>query len=188
MAKKLFTLILFYTTSMLFAQNDCDLSSNFTDSIGSYKSTKDYLIHEKVFGGKKANIYFSLINTDGLITLSFQSISASQEFVTAHCFDKRSKIFFQLNNGKIVTLLAIDNENCGTPIRKENDNFRVLTGNFLFLKDNYEELKKSPINLMRVVYNSETVDYIIKEEFVSETDTKTYKPEQYFIENLKCIE
>jgi hypothetical protein len=41
---------------------------------------------------------------------------------------------------------------------------------------------------MRVIFNSETVDYIIKEEFVSETDNKTYKPESYFIEYLKCIE
>jgi hypothetical protein len=188
MTKHIITLLLFLTTSILFAQKDCELSSNFTDSIGSYKSTKDYLIHEKVFGGKKSNIYFSLVNTDGLITLSFQSISSSQEFMKANCFDKRSKIFFQLANGKIVTLLAIDNESCGTPIRKDNENFRILTGNFLFVKENYEELKKSPINLMRVIYNSETVDYIIKEEFVSETDNKTYKPESYFIEYLKCIE
>jgi hypothetical protein len=188
MFKNFLTVLILFSSSIVFSQSDCEYFSNFTDSIGSYKSTKEYMINEKIFGGKKANIYFSLVNTDGLITLTFQSISSSQDFVTAKCFDKRSKIYFQLSNGKIVTLLAIDNESCGTPIRQNNENFRILTANFVFVKDNYEELKKYPINLMRIIYNNETVDYIINESLISEVDKVTYNPDRYFINNLKCIE
>jgi hypothetical protein len=32
----------------------------------------------------------------------------------ANCFDKDSKLFLQLLNGTIVTLIHIDQENCGT--------------------------------------------------------------------------
>ena len=59
-------LILFCLLSYGFlnAQN-CDYSSNVNDSIGSYRSTKDYLMSEKNFGSKKKYLYFSLSNENG---------------------------------------------------------------------------------------------------------------------------
>ena len=56
------------------------------------------------------------------------------------------------------------------------------------MKDTFEELKKSPISLMRIKYAGETVDYIFKSELTSEIDKVTYYPENYFINYLKCIE
>jgi len=85
--------------------------------------------------------------------------------------------------------MHIDQETCGTLIRDEKgfDN-RVNTGIFMFMKDNYEELKKSPISLMRVKYLTNTEDYIVKRELTSELTGKVTHPNTYFMENIRCVE
>lgn len=180
---------LFFISTNLFAQKPCEYSTNVTDSIETYKLTKEYMICEKNFAGKSSYIFFTLSLTDGLPTLNLQLIQKSKEFIKANCFDKNSKLFLQLNNGKIITLLHINQENCGTMIRddKSYDN-RILVGTFVFLKGSMEELKNSPINMMRIKYLTDIEDYVIKKEFQSELDNQVYEPETYFINYLNCIE
>ncbi|MDQ1166710.1 hypothetical protein [Flavobacterium sp. SORGH_AS_0622] len=187
--KQLFTLTIFLLTLTAFAQKPCEYSTNVTDSIGSYKITNEYLVNEKNFGGTSNYIFFSLAQTDGLPTLNVQLIQKSKEFIKANCFDKNSKIFLQLQNGKIVSLMHINQENCGTLIRDEKgfDN-RVNTGIFLFMKDNYEELKKSPVTLMRIKYLTNIEDYIVKSELTSEMNGKVFHPNTYFMDNIRCVE
>jgi hypothetical protein len=187
--KKVVLLILFLISSTLFAQKPCEYSVNVTDSIGSYKSTKEHMIYEKIFAGNNNYIFYSLALTDGMPTLNINFIQKSKDFLKANCFDKNSKLFLQLNNGKIITLLHIDKEICGTLIRDENgfDN-RVLTGTFMFMKGSFEELKSSPVNMMRIKYLIDIEDYVIKKEFQSELNNQVYQPETYFINYLHCIE
>jgi hypothetical protein len=187
--KHLITLTLLLFSLNIFAQKPCDYSTNVTDSLGTYKSTKDYMISEKNFGGNSSYIFYSLALTDDLPTLSVQIIQKSKDFLKANCFDKNSKLYLQLNNGKIITLIHIDQENCGTMIRDEKgfDN-RVNSGIFMFMKDSFEELKKSPVSMMRIKYLTDTEDYVFKKEFKSELTSEIYNPETYFIESLKCIE
>ncbi len=187
--KKTVLLILFLISSTLFAQKPCEYSVNVTDSIGSYKSTKEHMIYEKIFAGNNNYIFYSLALTDGMPTLNINFIQKSKDFLKANCFDKNSKLFLQLNNGKIITLLHIDKESCGTLIRDENgfDN-RVLTGTFMFMKGSFEELKSSPVNMMRIKYLIDIEDYVIKKEFQSELNNQVYQPETYFINYLHCIE
>ncbi|MFV8370005.1 hypothetical protein [Flavobacterium sp. LB2R40] len=187
--KHCFALSLFLFTSILFAQKPCEYSSNVTDSIGTYKATKEYMISEKHFGGNSSYIFYSLALTDGLPTLSVQFIQKSKDFLKANCFDKNSKLYLQLNNGKIITLIHIDQENCGTMLRDEKgfDN-RVNSGIFMFIKDSFEDLKNSPVSMMRIKYLTDTEDYIFKKEFKSELNNEIYNPETYFINTLQCIE
>jgi len=171
------------------AQNPCEFSSDVNDSIGSYKNTKDYLIYERNFAGNSAYIYFSLALTDGLPTLNAQFIQKSKDFIKANCFDKNSRAYLQLDNGKIVTLLHINQEDCGTTVRTgEGFNNRILQGIFLFTKDAFEELKSSPVSLMRIKYTTETIDYVIKSQVISEMDGKTYQPDSYFINTIHCLD
>ena len=182
----LFFVLIFNLNS--FAQQPCDYSTNVTDSIGSYKSTKDYIVHERNFGGKSSYLFFSLVLTDKTPTLTIQSIQKSKDFIKATCFDKNSKIFVQLINGKIITLLQMDQENCGTSVRDEKGfNNRISSGIFMFMKGSFEDLKSSPISFIRIKSVTETQDYIFKKEFVSEMDGKTYTPETYFMDTLHCI-
>ncbi|MBG6111868.1 hypothetical protein IWX84_002759 [Flavobacterium sp. CG_9.10] len=187
--KHLLTITLFFLSLSSFAQKPCAYSVNVTDSIGNYKSTKEYLICEKNFGGTASYIFFSLALTDNLPTLNVQLIQKSKDFMKANCFDKNSKLFLQLNNGKIITLIHIDEENCGAMIRddKNYDN-RVITASFMFMKDSFEELKSSPISMMRIKYLTDTEDYVIKKEFTSELDNVVYQPENYFINTIRCVE
>ena len=179
----------FLISSQIFAQKTCDYSVNVKDSIGTYKLTKEYMIYEKNFAGNKHYIFLSMALTDGTPTLNLQMIQKSKEFMKANCFDKNSKLFFQLNNGKIITLLHIDQENCGTMLRdSEGFDNRILVGNFMFIKGTFEDMKSSPVNLMRIKYLTDLEDYVIRKEFTSELNSQVYQPETYFINFLHCVE
>ncbi len=172
-----------------FAQKPCVLDADVNDSIGTFKSTKQYMIYERSFAGNSTNLFFALTNTNGLLGIETQILQRSNDFIKAMCFDSNSKIYLQLQNGKIVMLLHIGNDDCGTLIRDDtNLNNRILTGTFLFSKENYEELKVAPITFMRIQFAGETIDYPFKTNFVSQLDKTMYMPESYFINYLKCIE
>lgn len=187
--KHIILIALFFITGNLLAQTPCDYTANVNDSLGVYKSTKEVIMSEKVFAGNSSYIFFSLTLNDGFPTLNMQLIQKSKGFIKVNCFDKNSKLFLQLNNGKIITLLHIDQENCGTMIRDDNgfDN-RVNSGIFMFLKGSIEDLKSAPLSMMRIKYLTESEDYIIRKELKSELNNQIYQPETYFIDNLQCIE
>lgn len=186
--KPLFAVAIFFFTTVIFAQKPCDFGVNVTDSIGQYKSTKEYLIYEKNFAGTSSYIFNSIAVTDGLPTLNIQFIEKSDAFIKAKCFDTNSKVFLQLDNGKIVTLLHIPDESCGFMVRDDNGlNNRILTGYFVFKKDDADYLKTAPINLMRIKFATETVDYIIRKDLKAELDGKSYTPANYFVDYYHCI-
>lgn len=186
--KQLITLTFFLLTFTAFAQKPCEYSVNVTDSIGTYKVTPEYLISEKNFGGSSNYVFFSLAQTDGLPTLNLQLIQKSKDFIKANCFDKNSRVFLQLLNGKVVTLMHIDQENCGTLIHNNGFDNRVTTGIFMFMKENYDELKKSPVTMMRIKYLTDVEDYIVKSEMTSEMNGKVYNPDTYFIKTISCVD
>ena len=186
--KKSLVIVFFLVSITTFAQKDCEYSSNVKDSIGTYKSTKDYVMYEKVFGNSQTSMFFSLINADGLLSLNFQMVQKSADFIPAKCFDKNSRIYIQLTNGKIISLIGIDQESCGNSIRNSNDNCRILSGYFLFMKDSFEDLKKYPISFFRIKFAGETTDYVAKDVLISEVDKKTYNPDHFFMDYLKCVE
>lgn len=187
--KYLIPITLFLISFSAFAQKPCDYSVNVKDSLGTYKNTKDYLISEKNFGGKSSYIFFTLALTDGLPTLNMQIIEKSKEFIKARCFDKNSKLFLQLDNGKIITLIHLDQENCGTSVRDQNgfDN-RITSCIFMFMKESFAELKKSPVSMMRVKSLTDMEDFVVRKELKSELNNQTYFPETYFMDALHCVE
>lgn len=187
--KQLLLIAFFFLSLNSFAQTPCEYATNITDSIGTYKLTKEYLISEKNFAGTSSYIFYTLSLTDGTPTLNVQLIQKSKGFIRAKCFDKNSKLYLQLNNGKVITLVHTNMEYCGSMIRDENgfDN-RIIVGNFMFMKGTMEDLKNSPLSLMRIKYLTDIEDYVIKKELVSELNGKTYQPETFFINNLKCVE
>ena len=181
--------IAFFFNLHAFAQKPCDFTVNVTDSLGTYKSTKEYLVYEKNFGGKSSYVFNSIIIADGTPTFNFQLIEKSADFIKVKCFDNNSKIFIQLNNGKIVTLLHVDKGSCGTMVRDEKGmNNRITTGYFMFKKDDFQELKKSPISYIRVKYSAENEDFIFRKAFKSEMDGQVYEPENYFVNYFHCLE
>jgi hypothetical protein len=190
MKKFYFLIFSFLLTNLSWAQKKCDFDVNVSDSLGTLRSTKEYIMYEKKFGSNEQHMFFSLSNSNGIPFLNVQFIKKNQDFIPVSCLYSGSKIYLQLQNGKIVTLLYYDNENCGTLVQSETtkQNVRILSGNFLFMKDSFEELKKSPVTLMRIKFGVETEDFLIKSELTSELTQSFYRPETYFMEYLHCVE
>jgi len=126
--KKLIVLFYILFNCTAFSQTDCEYDSEVNDSSGIYKSTKDYVMHERYFGNNKSTLFFSLVNSDGLISLNIQLIQKDTEFISAKCLDPNSKVYVQLANGKVVTLLGIQQELCANLVRNENENIRFISG------------------------------------------------------------
>jgi len=171
------------------AQRPCDFSVNVTDSTGSYKSTKEYLVYEKNFAGNSTYVFSSFVISDGMPILNIQFLEKSSNFIKARCFDKNAKLYVQLNNGRIVTLLHIDKEDCGSLVRDDKGmNNRIVSGYFMFRKDDFKELKSSPVSFIRIKYTTETEDYIFRKAIKSEMNGELYEPENYFLNYFHCLE
>jgi len=171
-------------------QDECKYTVTSTEDGQELKSTREYLMHEKVFAGNSQFMFFSLTNNQGVPVLNFQLLAKGTDFPKVYCIDKTSKIFLQLTNGKIVTLISASEDQCGGLVYDsgEQKNIRILTASFLFTKGSFEDLDKSPITFIRVNYATETVDYNIRPEIQSESMSQKYFPDQYFINTLKCIQ
>jgi hypothetical protein len=187
--KYLFHSFALLMTMMTFAQKPCDFTTDVKDSLGTYKSTKEYLLYEKNFAGNSNYIFATMVVTDGMPILNVQFIEKNSGFIKAKCFDTNSKVYLQLNNNKIVTLIHIDEESCGTMVRDDKGlNNRILTGYFVFRKEDYADLKSSPISFIRIKYATDVADFILKKELNAELDGKTYQPDTYFINYFHCLE
>lgn len=188
--KHILSLLLLLTLSVNAQKKDCiyDIEEK-TDST-SLRVLPNVLMHEKIFGNTNEYLFFALLNDNGTPMLSIQQLQKSKDFIKTNCIAKNSKIVLQLMNGKIINLISSDEEACSvlTYDTKEKNNIRVLTGYFYFTKSNYEELKNSPVSLMRIQFAGETKDYILKNELNSETLKTTSKPDSYFMQFLKCVE
>ncbi|RZJ68577.1 MAG: hypothetical protein EOO45_14745 [Flavobacterium sp.] len=182
----LFLLLCF---SMSVSAQDCQYTIMEASDGTEVKTTKDYLMYESVFGGTSDFVFFSMGNADGIPVLHFQLLSKSKGFTKAYCLNDASKIYFQLNNGRIVTLINVTGEQCSGLVydNDEKNNIRILTGSFVFTVGSMEDLEKSAVSSMKIKYVSESVNYVIRKELQSEGTTVKYYPERYFINNLKCI-
>lgn len=176
-------------SSLSAQQKDCVYVQEAVDSLGTYKATREYVMHERNFGNSTAYLFFSLIQDNGVPVLGVQLIQKSADFMKASCFDKGSKVYLQLDNGKVVTLRYVGEGSCSAmvPVPDEHKSSRVLSGNFVFLKGNFEDLALSPLNLIRIKFATETLDYPARTELVSELTKETYRPSRYFLEFLHCV-
>ena len=186
--KHLFLILIFLFSFNLSAQKPCEYSVNVKDSIGVYKETKSVIVHEFIFGNTSKYVFFGLALTDQMPSLTVQLLQKSKDFLKVNCFDKNSRIFLQLENNKVITLIAAEQENCGTPVKDDlGFNNRILSGTFFFVKGTIDDLKSSPVSSMRIKFTTESQDYIFKKTLVSEMDQKPYTPGRFFIDFLPCI-
>lgn len=177
-----------FIASLLWSQKNCDFVAQVNDSLGTFRSTKEFLIFERIFGNSEQLIYVNLNNVDGTPYLTLQYIQKNNQFINVQCFDENSKLHLQLENGKIVTLIHTNEETCGNfIINEEGKNVRILVGDFFFLKNNLDDLKSQPVTMMRIKFGADYRDFIIKEFLESETSNKNYRPAFYFGDYLHCV-
>jgi hypothetical protein len=186
--KKLLSVVLLAATGFMYAQ-DCDFNTITTEDGQEIKTTKDYMMYERIFGNSSQFIFFNLTNSNGVPLLNLQLLSKAKDFPPIFCIDKASRIYIQLTNGKIAQLISATEDQCSGLIYDsvEKNNIRILSATFFFVVGSIEDLEASSISFIRIKYATETVDYPIKSEFVSENNGQTYKPGTYFMNNLKCL-
>ncbi len=188
--KLLLLLLFFFLITAVQAQKKCDYAIFEKDSTVTYKETKACLVYERILGGKSTLIFITLANKNDIPFLKLEYIQKSTEFEVPKCLSKNSKIYFQLANGKIYTMVFGEESVCDNLYYNEKDktNNRLLDVNFFFLKDNFEDLMKHPVSIMRIKFaDNTTEDYVLAKELISETLKESFFPEKYFQENFSCI-
>jgi hypothetical protein len=187
MRKILLLLNLFFSV-LIFGQKPCEYSSEVNDSIGTYKSTKDVMVYEQIFGANERYLFLSLQNINGTPFLNVQWIRKSNQFIPALCLSSSTKLHLQLDNGKVVSLMYGDNENCGSMLKDNNGKTtRILSGNFLFLKGTIEDLENSKVTMLRLAMGAESKDFIFRDELNSELLKTISNPNAFFMNYLKCV-
>lgn len=168
---------------------ECKYAVEDTTQGQELRTTPDYLMYERSFAGSSQFLFFSLSNSQELPLVNFQLLSKSKDFPKMYCFEKDARVYVQLANNKIVTLIYAGEGQCAQLIYDgvEKNNIRALSGVFLFMKGSIEDLESSTITFIRVKYSGEMVDYPIRSELVSESMKQTYRPDTYLKENLKCV-
>ncbi len=190
MNKRNLIIVILFIINTLNAQKPCEFSDNFTDSIGSYKKTKETLVYERVFGNNHEQIFFSLLNDQNTLLLNINTIKKDTEFLKAECYDTRSKVFIQLTNKKIIPLFYANDESCSN-LLDVGDNkvyLRLHVGYFLFPKEVYKELKDHPIEFIRIRNSQATKDFYVKDLLVSEISKSSSRPTNFFTDFLHCID
>ena len=64
MNKKIVLALFLFANLIAFSQKPCEIESNVTDSLGTYKLTKQAIIFERSFAGNSTTIFFALFNTE----------------------------------------------------------------------------------------------------------------------------
>lgn len=187
MKRFLASLILFISFQGIAQVNPCTIVAEQNEEGQSYLATQDYMLFERQFGDLKLHFFFSIDIINEVPTLSMTIVNQSARFIPIKCLSEHSKMFIQLENGKVVSLLHMPEDNCGTAVNADGINKRIYQAQFLFHKNSFDELLNSPMSLIRLRWGTDTEDFIIKPYMKSETDGKDYYPTTYFQTVLKCL-
>ena len=187
---KILALLLFIPILSFAQTKDCTYDIQEKTDSTSLKVMPQKLMHEKVFGNSREFLFFALVNENGVPLLNLQLLQKSNDFIPTNCLSKNSRVIIQLDNGKIITLVNAFEETCSDLNYDETtkNNIRILNAFFYFTQTNYQELKNSPIALMRIQFSGETKDFVLKTELESETLKTKSNPASFFMEYLKCVE
>lgn len=182
-------IIAMFFSVIAFGQIPCNFDVQIADSTGTYRSIKQQVIHELMFGKSERYLIFTLGNANDIPHLNLQLIEKSDSFLKTRCFDEKTKLYIQLENGKIIPMVFTGDDICSNLMTIDNGiNTRVLQGNFLFVKGTMEQLKENKISMIRIKYVSESIDYPIRNSLISELMQARYQPSTFFIDYLHCIE
>jgi len=186
-----YLIIFFFVSAFAFAQKPCEFDFEVKNDSIDYRETKKHLIYERNFGKKSNYVFVSLVNDAGYMILNYQKVQKSDSFIETECFDKNTRMYLQLSNGKIYTLMHTENDVCSArvPDLENKNNIRVLNTSFFFMRDDFEDLKKFPVSILQIRFAmGDKMSYVMEKELVSTNLEDTSFPEKIFIDYFHCIE
>lgn len=190
---RFFTIIaLVVLSNFSFSQNtNCEFEVNEAVNDSVYTIiTKERVVDENIFGNSTSVLTFKLFNVSGQFGLYFQYLQKSKDLIPPICIDKDTKITLDLSSGKQVKLVnSQDLEVCNEILYDEvnKNNIRILDGYFFFTPENFDLLKTEKVYLINISATTGDINFVIKPEITSEVYKTQTKPDNYFIDNIKCF-
>jgi len=186
-----FIIALFFVSLFATAQKPCEYDFEIKNDSIDYRETKKYLIYEREFGKRNDYAFVSLVNDGGYVMLNFQRVQKSDSFIETQCLNAETLMYLQLTNGKTYTLVHLDKDICSTriPDLENKSNIRLLNTSFFFTQDDYEDIKKFPVFILKIrLGTGEEISYVMEKELVSKNLETSSNPERIFMDYYKCVE
>lgn len=181
----------FFISLFATAQKPCEYDFEMKNDSIDFRETKKQLIYEKEFGKRSDYSFVSLINDNGYVMLNFQRVQKSDNFIEMICFDKDTRMYLELTNGKIYTLIHINNDVCSSrvPDLENKSNIRLLNTSFFFTEDDYDDIKKFPVFMLKIRFGvKEEISYVMEKELISKSLETSSNPDRIFMNYYKCVE
>ncbi|WP_188457507.1 hypothetical protein [Psychroflexus planctonicus] len=135
-------------------------------------------------------IDFTLLKADDNLILLVEIHEDAQEVLQPICFGSKTKITFELSNGKKVTLPQFGPKRCGyVNIADDESPYYNITnlGYFLISENAANKLLTSETYLGSINSNNYNLDFVFKSEIYDEVNEMMIYPELYFLSELQCM-
>ncbi len=190
---KILVQVLFFSFfSIVTAQSpitDCNYKINVDTEEEIFKLTQQSLAEFMVGKGQTVFMYFSLMKQGNIKSVVLHTSLNALEMPPMICYNDKSRITFQLENGDFVPAPFLGEETCGRQTKGEESlNNMTSEGAFYIDEMSIERLSKSPLKSMRLTTMNTNFDVQFKEVISNKEIVEPIYPREFFIENLGCIE
>lgn len=189
MKKVSIVLFLFMAITGFSQTEECDYKIQVDTEDEKFLLTNASLAEFMVGSDKTIFIYFSLMKEGDVKSLVLEVSVNAKEMPPVLCFNKDSRISFQLEDGSFASLRYLGEVNCGRQTNNE-DTLDNSTSEAAFYLDetNLERLSEAKISSMRITTMKTNFDIGFQEVISNpQIDTPIY-PKEFFLNNLQCLE
>jgi hypothetical protein len=189
MHKFVLLFIFLIAISSVRSQEDCEYKIQYELDDDTFILTQEQLAEFML--GKEQNvfIYFSLMKEGPVKSLILQISLNAIEMPPVMCFDKSSRIIFQLEDKSYASLAFLGDKTCGQQSEPEAQLKNSLVEASFFLdEESLHRLSNSPIETMRIMTMKTNFDITFQEVISNKAIEKPIYPKEYFLKYLDCIE
>ncbi|MGK0386365.1 MAG: hypothetical protein ACI849_000975 [Patiriisocius sp.] len=188
MKHNLLLLILFFTIATI-AQDSCDYKINVDTEEEVFQLTQESLIDFTVGDKKTVFVYFSLMKEGNVKSVVLSISLNSEEIPPLICYDKKSRISFQLSNGEYVSAPYLGIDTCGRQTKDENAiNNSISEASFYLDEVALKRLVNSPVERLRISTLKNNFNLVLRDVISNDQLKKSIYPKEFFINSLPCIE
>lgn len=187
-----FLLSLFILCSSLIGlaqTEDCSYKIQIDTDEETFKLTNEELTEFLVGRDRNVFIYFSLMREDAVKSLVMQVSVNAKEIPPILCFNKDSRVSFELEDGSFASLRYLGEVTCGRQV-ENSETLNNSTSEAAFLLDDASEkrLLQSKITSMRITTMKTNFDVTFQDVLSNAQIENPIYPKEFFLKYLKCLE
>ena len=189
MTKFVFILIASFIFSNGYAQDTCNYKIQVDTENEQFLLTHEVLTDFMIGNKQTAFIYFSLMKEGDVKSLVLQLSLNSAEMPPIACFNKDSRVSFELENGKFVSLRYLGDVNCGRETEPK-DALKNSTSEAAFFIDDksFDILQESNLKSMRLTTMKTHFDIEFQNVISNSVLKEPVYPKEFFLKYLSCVE